>query len=115
MKPIYQKDSYNWHHARGLLVDTNLQAMDIKHLGEFENLYRQRCKLAITMYKDWKKTYQSESDVVELIYGSIEGMFLKKQAEDAAHLYWIIRQDFRNALSHYLSNITTYRPMAYAA
>lgn len=109
MNPIYDQNKCDWVHARGLLIDANLQAMDIKHMAEFESVYRQRCRLAIGMYKDWIHSYQSETDIVELLYGSIEGMMLKQQAQDAVKLYWMVRQDFRQALKKYLNNVSTYR------
>lgn len=115
MNPIYEQQTCDWIHARGMLIDTNLQAMDIKHLAEFENIYRRRCRLAIDMYKDWLREYKTETDIVELLYGSIEGMMLRQQAVNAVKLYWMIRMDFREALNKYLSKVSTYRPIKYAA
>ena len=115
MKPIYDANMCDWKHARGLLIDTNLQTLDIKHLAEFENVYRMRCRLAIQIYKNWLRDYDAETNVVQLLYGSIEGMLLRQQAEHAVRLYWTIRKDFRAALKKYLENMTSYKSYARAA
>lgn len=115
MKPIYDRDTCDWRHARGLLIDANLQALDIKHMAEFENIYKKRCQLAISMYKSWIEDYKSETDVMELLYGSIEGMMLKQQAQDSIKLYWIVRKDFRRALEKYLNKVASHKCKKLAA
>ncbi|MEM6781681.1 MAG: hypothetical protein AAF569_07440 [Pseudomonadota bacterium] len=115
MTPLYQNNTCDWNHARGLLIDANLQTLDIKHMSEFENIYKMRCRLAIKLYKDWLRDYDAQTDVVELLYGSIEGMLLRQQAEHAVKLYWVIRRDFRAALKKYLENMTSYKSHARAA
>ena len=88
-------------------IETDLQMLDLKHLAEFENIYRKRARLAIRLYKDWRKEYEDQTDSLELLYGSIEGILIRRQAEDAVRLYWIVRQDFQAAFKSYLGKISS--------
>lgn len=97
------------------IIQTDLQALDIKHLAEFEYTYRKRCQLSIALYKNWLKEYKQETDSMQLLYGSIEGMMLRAQAMDAVRLYWIIRQDFRAVFKSYLGKVTSYSRFKQAA
>lgn len=106
MKPLLSlKAVDDLRHASRTFIERDLQILDLKHLAEFEAVYRRRCRLAITLYKDWQKNFHQETEALEMLYGSIEGMMIRRQAQDAVKLYWIIRQDFRTAFKTYLERM----------
>jgi len=82
----------------------NLQIFDIKQLADFEHHYKRKCLESIQAYKNWKKIHSQQTDVIELLYGSVKGIMLRRQAEDSIRLYWMVRQDMRQALMSYLSH-----------
>jgi len=94
--------------SRLVFLKSNLQAFDLKHLGEIEHIYKGRCRLAISLYKNWLKDYEQETDHLALLYGGVDGILLRRQAEDAVQAYWVIRNDFRQALNSYIKRITHY-------
>ena len=61
-------------------VCENLQLLDLRHLADVESFYKKRALLSIRLYKDWLCEYENETDILALLYGSIEGMFLRRQA-----------------------------------
>lgn len=89
--------------ARDVVLNNQLQIFEIKQITELEDKYRKQCKLALFSYKLWKQQYQMETDVIELLYGQLKGVVLKRNAQNMVQAYWVIRQDFRTVFKNYLN------------
>lgn len=85
-----------------------LQIFELKQLADMEAGYRAKCKQAIEVYKNWQLQHKAETDMIELLYGGLEGRMLRAQAEDMVRMYWVIRQDFRRAFKEYLAKSCCY-------
>jgi len=94
----------HFQRMRKEIMHRDLQIFDIKQLADFEHFYKIKCLESIRAYKNWKKIYRQQTDVLELLYGSVKGIMLRRQAEDSIRLYWMVRQDMRQALASYLSH-----------
>ena len=79
-----------------------LQIFELKQLAEMEDSYKQKCKKAIRDYKAWHEAQKSETDIIVLLYGNLEGIMLRKYAEEAVKAYWVIRTDFRCSFKDYI-------------
>lgn len=112
MKNIYQKTIKLGYRVptkiTGAKLTKGLQIFELKQMADMEATYRKRCLKAIQTYKAWMRVHASETDVIELLYGNLEGVMLRRQAQDAACLYWIIRLDFRRAFKEYLDKSCCY-------
>lgn len=86
----------------------NLQIFELKQLADLEAAYKNQCKRAIQDYKIWRLKHKSETDIIELLYGNLEGIMLRRRAEDAIHMYWVVRQDFRKSFKEYLEKSCCY-------
>lgn len=97
----------NSNHAkfcRGTGISGKLEIFELKQLADMEASYKANCREALALYKKWKHLYSQQTDMIELIYGNLEGVILRRRAEDAVHAYWIIRRDFRALFEEYLGH-----------
>lgn len=86
-------------HRTGIcILSNNPQIIDIKEIEAVLKTYKNKCLQAIHAYKHWKKEYSQQTETVEILYGGIEGIMLRRQAEDAVKLYWVMRQDIYSSL-----------------
>ncbi len=81
-----------------------LQILDLKQLAEMEDSYKKKCIETLHAYKDWKEIQKSEKDMIALLYGNLEGIMLRRHAEETIKLYWKIRTDFRKGFKDYIQN-----------
>src|SRR5688572_11690334 len=81
----------------------SLQIFDLKQMAEKEQECRSRALKAIEAYKKWKRDYAAQTDVIELLYGNVEGIILRRQAEYAVRYYGILRHDFCQAFKVYMA------------
>ena len=89
-------------------LEGGLQIFDIKQLADMEAAYRKNCKQAVNEYKLWVDRYKGETDMIDLLYGNLEGSMLRRQAEDTVSAYWIIRKDFRRWYHRYMAQTKCY-------
>ena len=73
-----------------------------------EATYKAACLEAVRDYKAWQKIQSQQTDIIELTYGNLEGMMLRRRAHDAVQAYWILRCDFRKAFRAYLAKSCCY-------
>jgi hypothetical protein len=93
------------HHPIELIIHQDLQLFDLKQMVEHEARYKCSAREAIAAHRQWRKQYSQQTDMVELLYGSIEGVMLRRRAEDFARLYWLVRADLRKAMSIYMTRM----------
>ncbi len=89
-------------------LEGRLQLFELKQMADMKAAYKSQCLRAIKTYKDWLKQYREETDIIVLLYGTLEGTMLRHQAQDAAKLYWTIRQDFRRSFKEYIERSCCY-------
>ncbi len=89
-------------HLTEHILQRNLQFFDLKQMIEYEAHYKSAARQSIRAVKNWRRAYESETDMVGLLYGSVEGVMLRRQAEDFAKLYWLVRTDVRAAMDIYV-------------
>lgn len=94
----------------GFKINGGLQIFEIKQLADKEAGYKRQCLESIKQYRQWCKNHEGETDTIELLYGNLEGIMLRRRAEDMIRCYWIIRQDFRKAFREYLAKNCCYPP-----
>lgn len=88
-------------HLAEQVLRRDLQFFDLKQMIEFERQYKTAARTAIGELKAWRRAYEQETDMVGLLYGSVEGVMLRRRAEDFAKLYWLVRGDVRQAMAIY--------------
>jgi|GEM_PF-1763093 len=93
---------------RDVALKRKFELFEVKQLAELEHVFQVRCKQALIDYKNWLKAHQDETDAVELLYGQLTGIVLRRHAEDAVQAYWIIRHDFRLVFHRYLDEHKPY-------
>ena len=86
----------------------NLEIFEIKQLAEKEAAYKEMCHLALKRYKKWKKIHSDQTDIIELLYGSMEGHMYRNVAIESIQLYWSIRKHFRISFTRYLEKTGCY-------
>lgn len=89
-------------------LEGRLQIFEMKQLADMEADYKIKCREALDQYKKWQADYADETDMIELMYGNLEGIMHRRRAEDSVRAYWIIRQDFRKLFSDYLAQTKAY-------
>ena len=86
----------------------NLEIFEVKQLADKEEAYKTMCKAAIRRYKNWKKEYDDQTDMIELLYGGMEGRMHHKMALESIKMYWSIRRHFRISFALYLEKTGCY-------
>ena len=87
---------------------SGLQIFELKQLADMEAHYKEQCRDALKAYKTWRRRHDAETDVIALLYGNLEGIMLRHQAEDAVQIYWTIRHDFRRGFRDYIDKCGCY-------
>lgn len=85
-----------------LISQSNLQIFDLKQLADMEDDYKKKTRHAIDEYKSWKELHRKQKDMIEILYGGMEGTLLRHQAENTTRIYWRLRTDLRKALCVYI-------------
>lgn len=99
MSKFYQTKSLE---TEELILRSNLQILDLKQMADMEDYYKKKTRQAIDTYKNWQKLHGRQKDMIEILYGTMEGTMLRHQAEDTTRIYWRVRTDLRKALSVYI-------------
>jgi len=82
---------------------TGLQILDLKQLADMEDSYKKQCRQALKDYRHWRTVHNCQTDMIAMLYGALEGIMLRRRAEDSTQAYWIIRRDSRRAFANYLA------------
>lgn len=115
MTQTHQRAAAPARHPAEQMLHRDLQFFDLKQMIEFETQYRRETRNSIRALKQWRKKYESETDMVGLLYGNIEGLMLRRRAEDFVRLYWLVRGDVREAIALYTGRAALSAPWKKAA
>lgn len=86
----------------------NLEIFDLKQLADKEAQYRQYCRDAIRHYRAWQREQSDQTDMIEILYGAMEGDLYRNRVSDSVKIYWTIRKHFRTAFARYLEKTGCY-------
>ena len=88
----------------------NFQLLDLLQLSRKEKECQQSCKRSIRQFDDWKKRHR-EAHSQFPVYSQIEGILLRRQAQDAVLLYKIVRKDRMRAFADYIEKLPARKPI----
>ena len=83
----------------------NYQIYDLLQLSQKERQCRIQCFHATRKLKQWKKSGPESSASNLLFYSHIEGVLLRRQAQDAVILYRLIRKNRIRIFENYMENL----------
>lgn len=86
----------------------DLEIFEVKQLADKEAAYKAMCSEALRRYKHWKKEHSDQTDLIELLYGGMEGNMYRNVAIESIKLYWSVRKHFRISFAHYLEKTGCY-------
>jgi len=83
----------------------SFQIYDLLQLSRKERECRTQCLYAKRKWNDWKRDTSKISYPHLKFYAHVEGVLLRRHAQDAAMLYRLIRKDRMAAFSKYIENL----------
>ena len=95
---------------RHAITEKKMELFEVKQMAEMEHKFKIQCQIALKDYKGWWQQHREETDALELFYGQLHVVVLKRRAQDAVQAYWIIRKDFRIVFDRYLAAHQPYKP-----
>lgn len=84
-------------------IGYSLDFFELKQLAEMEAVYKRQSMQAMKDYKIWQQDQDKETDVIQILYGGLQGAVLRQRAKDTVTAYWIIRKDFRKWYGRYMA------------
>lgn len=91
--------------SQDVLDRENLQFFDLKQMAEIQARYRNRVRILAAKYRAWRTEHEGIHDVLDKVYSSYDGIFLRRQLADAYQMYRIINKDFHELQDMYLTQI----------
>lgn len=81
------------------------QIFDLLQLSRKEREYRTLCIRTMRKFNDWKKSKPAKNDSSLRLYTQVEGVLLRRQAQDAILFYRLIRKDRIRAFNDYIKKL----------
>lgn len=81
------------------------QILDLLQLSRKERECRNICIRTMRKFNDWRKSKNENADPFMHFYEQVEGVLLRRQAQDAVLFYRLIRKDRRRAFDDYISKL----------
>ncbi len=86
-------------------VTNNFQIFDLLQLSRKERECRTHCISSMRKFDQWKKMHKSREISALSFYTKIEGVMLRRQAQDAIFFYRIIKNDRVRAFNDYMQKL----------
>lgn len=83
-----------------------IQYLDMKHMIDVLERQRARVRALTVYYRGWKATYATETDDIEKAYAAYEGIFIRRQLQDAWTLYVTVNQDYHEMYRVYMASLS---------
>lgn len=96
---------HDYYTLRHNLLNRKMEIFDIKQFMELETFFRLKLKQILKDYRQWQRAYADETDAMQILYGQLEGIMLRRQVQCTIRAYWIVRKDARQAANGYLSQL----------
>ena len=83
----------------------NPQIFDLLQLSKKEREFKLACRQAIRKFSGWKKSQQKTADMSSKLSMQVEGILLRRQAQDAIILYRLTRQHRIQEFQTYIARL----------
>jgi len=83
----------------------DIQYFDMKQMAEIQERFRNRVRSMVRMTRLWKADYESEFDEIERTYTAYEGIFIRRQLQDAWDMYLAVNKDYHEMKRLYLASL----------
>jgi len=74
-------------------INWEVNYVDVKHLNDLTFEYRAKVLKYIHAYRIWKQHYEAQRDIRAVIYGTLEGEFIRRKLEEALKVYRTVRRE----------------------
>lgn len=91
--------------GRARMIRQDIQFMDVKHVSELCERYRERVRKQITAYRLWERAQQGQHDALAQLYGAAEGVLLHRRVSDEFRLWLIAHKDYHWMRRAYLTKL----------
>lgn len=82
-----------------------VQYLEMKQMVDILFRFRERARAMLTHYRVWKRDFDCETDDVEKVYKSFEGILLRQQVRDAWKMYLTVNRDYHDMYRAYMAQI----------
>ena len=82
-----------------------IQYLEVKQMTDMLIKYREKMRKVLSEYREWKTAYEAETDEIEKVYVAYEGIFARRQLQDAWKLYVTVNTDYHDMRRTYLANL----------
>ena len=82
-----------------------IQYLEMKQIIEILARFRNRVRVMIRNYRSWKAAYDSENDQIEKVYKAYDGIFMRRQMDDAWKMYIMVNKDYHELRRMYLASM----------
>ncbi len=82
-----------------------IQYLEVKQMTDMLIKYREKMRRVLREYREWKTAYEAETDEIEKVYTAYEGIFARRQLQDAWKLYVTVNTDYHDMRRTYLTNL----------
>lgn len=87
------------------IEEREVQYLEVKQMIDMLYKYRGKMRAMLDMYREWKAQNEATTDEIEKVYIAYEGIFIRKQFEDAWKLYVMVNNDYHEMRRAYLANL----------
>lgn len=84
----------------------SIQYLDMKQMIDVLERQRKRVRSLVVYYRGWKAACGAETDDIEKVYAAYEGIFIRRQLQDAWTLYVAVNQDYHEMRRVYLASLS---------
>lgn len=91
--------------GRARVARFDIQFMDIKHMSELCERYRDRLRAQIVSYRMWQQAQDVQGDPLARLYGAAEGAVIHRRISDELKLWIIAHKDYHSMRREYLMKL----------
>lgn len=98
-----------------ILPQSTPQIFDLLQLSRKEREHRTLCKSMLGKFNAWKKNYRDQTDHSLKLCAQVEGILLRRQAQDAVLFYRMVRKERVRKFRDYLEKLPAQKSLFRAA
>lgn len=91
-----------------LCEQREIQYLEMKQMQDVLIRFRRRVRSMVKHYRHWQADYQTEQDEIEKVYKAYDGIFIRRQIQDAWRLYVMVNRDYHEMRRTYLERLVTF-------
>lgn len=93
------------HDRLGACEAREVQYLEMKQMVEIQFRFRERLRGMVNLYRNWKRDVAAEKDNIEKVYKTYDGMFIRRQLNDAWKMYVTVNHDYHEMYRTYMDQI----------